>query len=413
MTLNFSAAPHWHRTSAWIAGIALIAASAVALTPGQAQAIATAVPLGTADSFAVLAGQSVSNTGSSVITGDVGVSPGTAISGFPPGMVNGTIHSADAVAAQAQNDLTTAYNDAASEAPDATISADLGGQTLIPGVYNSSTSLGLTGTLTLDAQGDPNAVWVFQAGSTLTTASASRVILTNGAAPCNVFWQIGSSATLGTSSTFVGNILALTSITATTGASIDGRALARNGSVTLDTNRITRETCAAGSTGGTTTGTTGGTTTGTTGGTTTGTTGGTGAATGGTGATTGGLIAGPTGGLLGGVIAGGTTGATTAGATAGVTAGATGGETGGVTAGATGGGTGGECGHCGDCHEHCKPCGCEHHCGHCGDCGHCDHDDHCGHCDHDDHCGHCDHDDHCGVCGDECDSGACCESANS
>jgi Ice-binding-like len=137
----------------------------------------------------------VTNTGPSTVNGDLGVSPGTAVTGFPPGTVNGNLHAADAVAGQAQLDLTTAYNDAAGRTPPAAVTADLGGQRLTSGVYNSATSLGLTGALTLDAQGDPNAVFVFQAGSTLTTASGSHVNLVNGAQACNVFWQIGSSAT--------------------------------------------------------------------------------------------------------------------------------------------------------------------------------------------------------------------------
>jgi hypothetical protein len=156
----------------------------------------------------------------------------------------GTIHAADAVASQAKGDLVTAYNDAAGRSSTATISADLAGRTLTPGVYTSASSLGLSGDLTLDARGDPNAVFVFQAGSTLTAGSASRVLLIGGAQPCNVFWQVGSSATIGTSSAFAGNILALTSISMTTGATLQGRALARNGAVTLDTNTITKATCA-------------------------------------------------------------------------------------------------------------------------------------------------------------------------
>ncbi|MEW2303327.1 ice-binding family protein, partial [Streptomyces sp. NPDC006655] len=254
MTLNIPVAPLRRTLSVWIAAAlaVVIAAVVVAVTPTQANAIATPVPLGTADSFAVLAGSAVTNTGPSVVTGDLGVSPGTSITGFPPGLVNGAQHSADAVADQAQTDLVTAYNDAAGQATDGALPADAGGLTLVPGVYTASSTLGLTGTLTLDAQGDPNAVWVFQVGSGLTTASASRVLLINGASPCNVFWKVGSSATLGTNSTFVGNILALTSISATTGATIDGRALARNGAVTLDTNTITRPQCAAGTTGTTT-----------------------------------------------------------------------------------------------------------------------------------------------------------------
>ncbi|GHS84757.1 hypothetical protein AGMMS50218_00370 [Actinomycetota bacterium] len=209
-----------------------------------AYAIGTAVGLGAADGFAVLGGQAVTNTGPTVVTGDLGVSPGSAVTGFPPGIVLGVIHPADAQALQAQTDLTTAYNNAAGQAPDASIAGDLGGLTLFAGVYNAPTLIGLTGTLTLDAQGDPNAVFIFQIGTTLTTASNSRVLLVNGAQSCNVFWQVGSSATLGTTTTFVGNILALTSVSANTGATIDGRALARNGAVTLDTNTVTRSTCA-------------------------------------------------------------------------------------------------------------------------------------------------------------------------
>jgi hypothetical protein len=225
-------------------GLLLLAWVVTLALAGSARA-ATAVPLGTADPVAVLAGSTVTNTGPTVVTGDLGLSPGTSVTGFPPGTVNGTQHITDPVAAQAQTDLTTAYNNAAAQAPTATVSADLGGQTLTPGVYTSASSLGLTGALTLDAQGNPNAVFIFQAGSTLTTASASSVNLVNGAQACNVFWQVGSSATLGTASTFRGTILALTSITATTSATVDGRLLARNAAVTLDTNTITRSQCAS------------------------------------------------------------------------------------------------------------------------------------------------------------------------
>jgi Ice-binding-like len=204
------------------------------------------VGLGTATSFAVLASTTVTNTGPSVISGDLGVSPDTAVTGFPPGIViNGTQHAGDAVAAQAQSDLVIAYNDAAGRTPDVTVSSDLGGQTLAPGVYNSASSLGLTGTVTLDAQGDPDAVFIFQAGSTLTTASSSTVALIGGAQACNVFWQVGSSATLGTNTTFVGSILALTSASVQTGATVAGRVLARNGQVSLDTNTVTQSTCDA------------------------------------------------------------------------------------------------------------------------------------------------------------------------
>jgi len=212
-------------------------------TATSASAAQSPVGLGTAASFAVLAGTTVTNTGPSAISGDLGVSPGTAVTGFPPGVVsNGTIHAADAVAAQAQADLTTGYNDAASRTPATAEGPDLSGQTLAPGVYKAAT-LGLTGTVTLDAQNDPNAVFVFQAGSTLITGSSSTVNLINGASPCNVFWQVGSSATLGTNTTFVGSILALTSATVQTGTTVTGRVLARNGQVSLDTNRITVPSC--------------------------------------------------------------------------------------------------------------------------------------------------------------------------
>jgi hypothetical protein len=161
--------------------------------------------------------------------------------------VNGTIHSADAAAAQAQLDLTTAYNNAAGQPVTATIGTQLGGQVLPPGVYDSAAgAFNITGTLTLDAQGDPNAVFIFKTASTLVTAAGnSQVDLINGAQSCNVFWQVGSSATLGTNTLFRGNVLALTAITATTGAIIDGRLLARNAATTLDSNTITRAQCAA------------------------------------------------------------------------------------------------------------------------------------------------------------------------
>jgi hypothetical protein len=219
-------------------------------------AAATPVGLGTASSFAVLAGTTVTNTGPSVISGDLGVSPGAAVTGFPPGLVQaGVIHAADAVAAQAQNALTTAYNDAAGQTPSTDVGADLTGQTLVPGLYHdaSAGTIGLTGTVTLDAQGDPSAIFIFQAASTLITAPNSTVALINGASPCNVFWQVGSSATLGTNTTFVGTVMALTSIAAQTGATVQGRLLARNGAVTLDDNTITATACAAGPTTTTTT----------------------------------------------------------------------------------------------------------------------------------------------------------------
>jgi len=209
---------------------------------------ATAVGLGTAANFAILAGSTVTNTGSSVITGDLGLSPGSSVTGFPPGTVNGTQHITDATAAQAELDLTAAYINAAGQTPTTTVPTELGSTTKTAGIYDSNAgTFQITGPLTLDAQGDPNAVFIFKTASTLVTAGSSSVILVNGAQSCNVFWQVGSSATLGTNSTFRGNIMALTAITATTGAAIDGRLLARNAAVTLDTNTVTKSTCAAAS----------------------------------------------------------------------------------------------------------------------------------------------------------------------
>lgn len=223
----------------------LIAAVIALCSVIPSQVFAQAPSLGTADNFAVLAGSTVTNTGPTTVRGDLGVSPGTAVTGFPPGTVTeGTIHTNDAVAQQAQADLTTAYNELAGMACDTTLTGqDLGGLTLGPGVYCFTSSAQLTGTLTLDAEGDPNAEFIFQIGSTLTTASNSAVEVINGGNDCNVYWQVGSSATIGTATGFAGNILALTSITVNTGANTAGRLLARNGAVTLDSNSVA--VCAA------------------------------------------------------------------------------------------------------------------------------------------------------------------------
>jgi len=175
-----------------------------------------------------------------VITSNLGISPGTAssVTGFPPGIVNGAVNTADAVALQAQTDLVTAYTDAATATSTSDLTGqNLGGMTLTPGVYTFSSAAQLTGALTLSGDG----VFIFQIGSTLTTASASSVLVTGGAQACAIFWQVGTSATLGLTTQFQGNLMALTSITMNTGANIlTGRALARNGSLTLDTNQITR-----------------------------------------------------------------------------------------------------------------------------------------------------------------------------
>ena len=225
------------------AGIAVtLAIGMLAAAPMVDAAGPAPVGLGTAAPFAVLAGTpAVTNSGPTTITGDVGIHPAVAVTGFPPGTVNGTIHMADAVALRAKSDLVTAYNDAAGRTPATVVAGGtLGGKTLVAGVYKAGgVALDLTGTLTLDGQNDPNSVWVFQATSSLITASSSSVKLINGASPCNVFWQVTSSATLGSGSTFVGTIMALTSITMASGVTVNGRALARNGDVTLINDKIT------------------------------------------------------------------------------------------------------------------------------------------------------------------------------
>jgi hypothetical protein len=201
----------------------------------------TPVVLGTAGNFAVLAGSTITNTGPTVVNGNIAVSPGTAITGFGPGIVLGAIHAGDAVAATGKNDLTTAYNDAAGRAcPGPPLPGDIGGTVIAPGVYCVASSVGITGTVTLNGNGNPNSVFIFQIGTTLTTAAGnSAVNLIGGAQASNVFWQVGSSATLGTNTIFNGTIMALASVTVTTGAVLNGRALARNGAVSLDSNAIT------------------------------------------------------------------------------------------------------------------------------------------------------------------------------
>lgn len=200
------------------------------------------VGLGTASNFGVLGGTAVTNTGPSMINGHLGVSPGTAVTGFPPGQVNGETHAADAVAGTAQDDLTIAYLDAAGRATDVTVTADLAGQSLVPGVYTGDT-LALNGQLTLDGANETDPVFIFQSASTLITGSSSSIVFINGATACDVYWQVGSSATIGTTTSFAGTVMALTSITANTGATVQGRLLARNGAVTLDNNMINVPSC--------------------------------------------------------------------------------------------------------------------------------------------------------------------------
>jgi type VI secretion system secreted protein VgrG len=228
-----------------VASTVVAAGVGALLIPGPAAAQATdPVGLGTAADFSVLAASTVTNTGPSVLAQSLGVHPGNTAPGFPPGTVGGETHLGDAVALQAQEDLTTAYNDAAGRTPFTNLPAELGGTTLLPGVYRIGAAE-LTGTLTLNAQGNPDSVFIFQVDSTLVTASDSSVEFINGSAACNVYWQVGSSATLGTNTSFVGTIMAQASVTMTTGATLEGRALARTAAVTLDTNVITEPLCAA------------------------------------------------------------------------------------------------------------------------------------------------------------------------
>lgn len=228
----------------------VIAATNLAPTGDPASAgIVPTVSLATAANYSVLAATTVTNANSSVLGGSVGLSPGSAIVGFPPGIVlpPATIEAANAATLQAQVDLTTAYVDAAGRGVEFTqTNPDLVGQLLVPGVYAAAAKapLQLSGQVVLDGQGDSNAVFIFQTDSTLITASGSTVELINGASQCNVFWQVGSSATIGSGSVFVGNILALTSITVASSAVVHGRALARNGAVTLDNNVFDQPSCA-------------------------------------------------------------------------------------------------------------------------------------------------------------------------
>jgi hypothetical protein len=235
------------RVAALIVAAGIVAAGSHV---GDAQAALGPAPvtLGAAASFGILAASTVTSTPipPSAVQGDVGVSPGTAITGFPPGTLTGGLHSGDTVAAQAHADLATAYADAAGRTPGALISTDLAGRTLTPGVYAASAAalaLGAGGTLTLDAQGNPAAVFILQAGSTLTTGALSNVALVGGAQACNVFWLVGSSATLGATSLLAGTLLASTSISMGAGVTIDGRALARDAAVTMIGDTVNAEPC--------------------------------------------------------------------------------------------------------------------------------------------------------------------------
>jgi Ice-binding-like len=235
------------------AGVLLLGVLSTFIFTSSALGAAASVGLGTAASFSVLGGSTVTNTGPTTMWGDLGLSPGSSVTGAPH--VLGQTHVDDAVSIAAKNDLTTAYNDAASRPSNGSAGTDLAGQVFLPGVRTASSSLLLSsGSVTLDAQGNPAAVFIFQIGSTLITGSNTSVSLVNGAQACNVFWQVASSATLGTGTSFVGTIMALESISANTAATIHGRLLARTAAVTLDTNTITTSNCASsvsGSGGGT------------------------------------------------------------------------------------------------------------------------------------------------------------------
>jgi hypothetical protein len=296
--------------------LVLAGALAVLVGPAAPAQAATTVDLGTAGAFAVLAGSGITNTGQSTITGDIGTSPTPAETGVDPCpsaancvTLTGSNHPADAAALQAKQDLTTAYDSAAGQSADAALAADLGGLTFTSGVYRAAGSLGLTGQVTLDAQNVGGAVFVFQVGSSFVTASASSVRLINGASACNVFFQVGSAATLGTTTAFRGTILAHDDISVGDAVTVDGRLLGGEqasgaGAVTLIHDTITVPSCTSGAgTGGTTSGGTSGTSGGTTSGTT-------GSGTGGTsGGTTGGTSGGTTTGTAGGT-AGGSSGST-------------------------------------------------------------------------------------------------------
>jgi LPXTG-motif cell wall-anchored protein len=214
-------------------------------------AIVPTVGLGTAGQYSALAGSTITNTGPTLLKGSLGLSEGTDVTGFTfsttpgPGVVEGDVNIANPAAVQAKSDLTVAYGDAAGRPLNEEVAADLVGLTLVGGVYavSGKGAMGLTGTLTLDGANDPNSVFIFQTNSTLITGSSANVVLINGAQACNVFWQVGSSATIGSGSSFVGTVMAEASITVESGASVEGRVLAQSGAVTFNNNTISQPAC--------------------------------------------------------------------------------------------------------------------------------------------------------------------------
>lgn len=232
-----------------VIGLLVAGLAALFVSPSISSAAVPLIRQGSTSTYGVLAASTVTNTGPTTISGtaggDVGLYPGISYTGSQSVTRSGVDHIADSAARIAQSDLVTAYNDLGVPAPTTLAAPDLAGQTIRPGTYSTAAgTFANSGTLTLDAQGDPNAVFIFQTASTVVTSTGSSMVLANGAQACNVYWRVGSSATLGVNSLFIGHIYALTSITATTGATINGQLLARNGAVTLDSNTIVNNACA-------------------------------------------------------------------------------------------------------------------------------------------------------------------------
>jgi hypothetical protein len=237
------------------AAVAVVASAALLASAGTAQAVGVLVPMGTAEPFAVLAGTGITVIGTSTVNGDIGSFPTPVMTLTGSLVLTGTDHAGDGVTQGAKTDLTAAYLDAAGQGSNFSVVADLAGQTLVPGVYTTASGLEINGPtpLILDAGGNPNAIFIFQAGSSLITQPGTSVLLINGATACNVFWQVTTSTTLGVNSVFRGQILTLQSSSLNTGATLEGSVLSRNGAVTLDSNTILRPPCATPVTGGTST----------------------------------------------------------------------------------------------------------------------------------------------------------------